>query len=66
MKGGKQLFKYELGNNKTDSQFRSSLNGSLAKSSPEYKWINTQFDNVIENNSSIEELGYVVALLMHR
>ena len=32
----------------------------------EYKWINTQFDNIIENDSSIEELGYIVALLMHR
>ena len=32
----------------------------------EYRWINTQFDNIIENDSSIEELGYVVALLMHR
>ena len=32
----------------------------------EYRWINTQFDNIIENDSSIEELGYIVALLMHR
>ena len=32
----------------------------------EYRLINTQFDNIIENDSSIEELGYVVALLMHR
>ena len=32
----------------------------------EYKWINTQFDNIIDNDSSIEELGYIVALLMHR
>ena len=32
----------------------------------EYRWINTQFDNIIENDSSIKELGYVVALLMHR
>ena len=32
----------------------------------EYRWINTQFDNIIDNDSSIEELGYIVALLMHR
>ena len=32
----------------------------------EYRWINTQFDNIIENDSSIKELGYIVALLMHR
>ena len=50
--------------NETDTNYMIINHPKVHES--EYKWINTQFDNVIENNSSIEELGYVVALLMHR